>query len=89
MGLRKKIFHPQPDAKLTEEEEKKLDLAWEIFCKKGHVNITDPLNTIEHENIKDILKRDPHAFTRSFCDYHDATGTMPLDKFIEKVMTGE
>ena len=87
MGLRKKVFHPQPNRKPTEEEIKRCDLAWEILCEKGHVNITDPLNTIEHESIKDILKRDPYAFTRPFCDYHDATGNMPLDKFIEQAMT--
>ncbi len=78
MGLRKKVFYPKHDRKLTEEEQKKYDQAWEILCEKGSVCITDPSQSVE--SITDILKRDPNAFTGAHCDYHS---DIPLSNYIK------
>ena len=75
MEFQKKVFHPQPNRKPTEEEIKRRDLAWEILCKNSSVNIMDPLNIKELEHIP----------TGSFCDYHDSTGNKSIIE-CEKIM---
>lgn len=80
MGLQKKILCKGPTKKPTEEQQKRYDLAWEILCKTGSVNVTNPLKPVE--NIKDILRQDPYAFTGPFCDYH---GDIPISEFIRQI----
>lgn len=80
MAFQRKVFYPKPDRKITEEDKKRRELAWEMLCKNGSVCITNPLAPVDDESIIDTLKRDPHAFTEPFCDYYDATGDMPLEK---------
>lgn len=73
MGLRKKVFYPVK-RELTQEEKDRFDLAMKILEEKGCVNMSDPLHT-KCEDVIEILKRDPNAFTKPFCDYH---GNVPL-----------
>lgn len=87
MGLNRQLIHSKPCGKPTKEEQKECDLAWQIFCEKGHVSITNPLATEDkEESLKELLKRDPNAFFRAGCDFNS---DLPYDEFYRRVMAGE
>lgn len=78
------VFRPDPNFKETEEDKKRGDLAWEMFCKHGAVCINDPSQPVER--LSDIVKNNPYAFTGPGCDYH---GDIPLKEFMERAKNGE
>lgn len=84
MGLRKKVFYPQPKRELTEEELERRELAWKILEEKGVVCVNDPLRSVESD--RDALKRDPYVFTGPFCDYY---GDIPLSEYKRIILEGE
>lgn len=63
MGLRKKIFHPDPNMKMTKELQERCDKVCEVLAEGRAVNVMDPSDT-SIKDIADLLKEDPAYFLR-------------------------
>lgn len=87
MGLNKRLLCPGPTKKPTKEQEERIERAWEVFCEKGSVCITDPEKTDEYDLIE-MLKKDPKSVMIGHFEYNLADG-MSLDEFIERSRAGE
>lgn len=72
--MRKVIIRPNLDFKLTKEQEKERDEAWEALCNNGSICITDPMESTEEliqESRKGIHGKQPCIYLDDFFDGTD------------------